>query len=205
MKKARSNPGLLLFPALHHYTGMITVLFIHSAGPQGPGDGSSALLTGLRAILPPDITLIAPLMPNPDAPEAEPWLASVEAEIAAIPGDFVMLGHSLGGSTILQALARFGIPERLLGVVTLAAPFWGAGGWEMEEFALPHDDQAKLLKLSRLIILQGDADDVVAKNHPQLYRDLLPQAKITMLAGVDHEAASAAPAVLAALESITPP
>lgn len=184
---------------------MITVLFIHSAGPQGPGDGSSALLTELRAILPADVTLIAPLMPNPDAPEPEPWLASVEAEMAAIPGDFVMLGHSLGGSTILQALARFGLPERLLGVVTLAAPFWGAGGWEMDEFALPHDAEAKLRALSRLIILQGDADDVVAKNHPQLYRDLLPQATITMLAGVDHEAASAAPAVLAALESITPP
>ena len=75
----------------------------------------------------------------------------------------------------------------------------------MDEFALPHDAGTKLLKLSRLIILQGDADEVVAKNHPQLYQDLLPQAKITMLAGIDHEAASAAPAVLAALESITPP
>ena len=87
--------------------------------------------------------------------------------------------------------------------MTLAAPFWGAADWEVDEFALPHDTKAKLPKLSRLIILQGDEDEVVAKNHPQLYVKLLPQAVITMLPGVDHEAASAGPAVLAALESIT--
>lgn len=184
---------------------MTSLLFIHSAGAQGPGEGSSALLAGLRAILPPDVTLIAPLMPSPDAPEAEPWLASVEAEMMAIRGDFVLLGHSLGGSTILQALARFGIPDRLLGVVTLAAPFWSAADWSVEEFALPKDAGEKLKALSRLIILQGEEDDVVAKNHPQLYQALLPQAEITMLPGVDHEAALAAVSVLIAVQSITGP
>lgn len=126
---------------------MTTVLFIHSAGPQGPGEGSDALVKGMRAALPPDLTLIAPLMPKPDAPAAEPWLAALKAAVEAIEGDFVLVGHSLGGSTILQALARFGIPEGLLGVVTLAAPFWSAEDWSVEEFALPKDAGTKLQTL----------------------------------------------------------
>ncbi|MBO9590601.1 alpha/beta fold hydrolase [Devosia sp.] len=184
---------------------MITVLFIHSAGPQGPGEGSSALLEALRAMLPPDLKLIAPLMPEPDAPAAEPWIAAVEAEVRAIEGDFVLVGHSLGGSTILQVLTRFGVPDRLLGVVTLAAPFWSAEDWQIAEFALPEDAGTRLQALSRLFILQGDRDEVVAKNHPELYRALLPQAQISILPGIDHEAATAAPDLLKAIRSITGP
>jgi len=182
---------------------MTTVLFIHSAGPQGPGEGSYALLAGLRAALPSDVTLIAPLMPTPDAPEAEPWLLALKAEMEAIEGDLVLVGHSLGGSTILQGLARFGLPEHLLGVVTLAAPFWSAEDWSVEEFALPADAGTRLQALSKLVILQGDSDEVVGKNHPGLYKALLPQASVTVLPRVDHEAASAGPDVVAAIRSIT--
>lgn len=182
---------------------MTTVLFMHSAGPQGPGEGSHALVKGIRAALPPDLTLIAPLMPKPDAPAAEPWLAALKAAVEAIEGDFVLVGHSLGGSTILQALARFGIPKGLLGVVTLAAPFWSAEDWSVEEFALPKNAGNTLHALSKLVILQGDKDEVVGKNHPELYRELLPQAKVTVLPGIDHEAASAGPAVISAIRSIT--
>lgn len=182
---------------------MTTVLFIHSAGPQGPGEGSDALLKGLRAALPADVTLLSPLMPKPDAPAAEPWLAAVKAEIAAIKEDFVLVGHSLGGSTILQALARFGIPRGLLGVVTLAAPFWSAEDWSVEEFALPKDAGTTLQGLSTLVILQGDKDEVVAKNHLGLYKALLPQATVIVLPGVDHEAASAGPELAKAIGAIT--
>lgn len=182
---------------------MTTVLFIHSAGPQGPGEGSHALLEGLRAALPPDLTLIAPLMPRPDAPEAKPWLLALKAAMEAIEGDFVLVGHSLGGSTILQGLARFGPPEHLLGVVALAAPFWSAEDWSVEEFALPADAGTSLQALSRLVFLQGDSDEVVGKNHPELYKALLPQARVTVLPGVDHEAASAGPDVVVAIGVIT--
>lgn len=193
----------MLFVPLGHYPHMVTVLFIHSAGPQGPGEGSSALVEALRAILPPDLRLIAPLMPKPDAPEAEPWIAALSGEMKAIPSDFVLVGHSLGGSTILQVLARFGLPERLLGVVTLAAPFWSAEDWEIAEFALPEDAGTRLQALSKLVILQGDKDEVVAKNHPALYKSLLPQARVAFLSGIDHEAAAAGPDLVAAIRSIT--
>lgn len=182
---------------------MTAVLFIHSAGSQNPGEGSSRLVAGLRETMPREWTLLAPLMPAPDSPEAEPWIQACQAEINAVNDNFVLVGHSLGGSIILQTLARFGIPGRLQGVVTLAAPFWAAGGWNVAEFTLPEDASEKLKTLSRLIIMQGDKDEVVASDHPERYSQVLPQAEIRLLKGVDHEAANAAPEVVKAIKTIT--
>lgn len=175
---------------------MTTLLFIHSAGSQGPGEGSSALLAGLRAALPDGMTLDAPLMPEPHAPAAEPWIAQCQAAMAGIADDFVVVGHSLGGSILLQTLCRFGMPRNLAGVVLLAAPFWSAKDWNVAEFALDDDAPERLDGLARLVVLQGDQDDVVAADHPQRYATLLPQARVRMLPGVDHEAAKAAPHVM---------
>jgi uncharacterized protein len=185
-----------------------TVIFIHSAGPQGPGQGSSRLLAGLRAGWPGSrlagCTLDAPPMPRPDAPEPGPWIAACRARIAATTGDLILAGHSLGGSVILATLAAGGLPAGLRGVVTLASPFWGPGGWDMPGFALPPGAEAVLRGLPRLVLLQGEADEQVAAHHPDFYRALLPRAEIRRLPGVDHEAAAAAPALLAVLAEMAP-
>ena len=181
---------------------MTTVLFIHSAGAQDPGEGSSALLENLRAALPDGMKLEAPLMPQPDNPEAELWIAACQSAITGIEDEFVIVGHSLGGSTVLQTLARFGLPVNLKGVVTLASPFWGAPGWEYAAYALPPEEATKLLQLPRLIMLLGDEDDTVAADHLDRYKAILPNAESKSLPGIDHEAAEAAPDILAAIGSI---
>jgi predicted alpha/beta hydrolase family esterase len=184
---------------------MTTVLFIHSAGPQGADQGSDRLLQGLKTSVPGGIDLVAPLMPEPHAPSAEAWIAAVWSAISGIEGDLVLVGHSLGGSTILQALARHGVPGTVGGVVLLSAPFWGEGGWNMAEYALAEDAESALVALPRLIILQGDQDTVVESDHPELYKDLLRSAEIRWLTGVDHEAADAAPSLYAAVHDIVGP
>jgi len=182
---------------------MVTLLFIHSAGAQGPGEGSDAFLSALRPMLPPEIRLLAPFMPEPEAPKAQSWAAAIAAQIRAIDGDFILLGHSLGGSAILQVLARAGVPQNLLGVVTLAAPFWGAPDWAYDEYALPADAGEKLGGRFALRILHGADDDVVAGDHPERYKNILPQARIHILLGIDHQAANAGLEVLEALNAIT--
>lgn len=181
---------------------MTTVLFIHSAGPQGPGEGSAALLESFRAALPAGLALEAPLMPQPDDPEAELWIAACQSAITGIEDELVLVGHSLGGSIILQTLARFGLPVTLKGVVTLAAPFWGAGGWDFDSFALPGDEASKLHDLPRLVMLRGEADTVVADDHLDRYKALLPNAEIARLPDVDHEAASAGPKLAEAVAAL---
>ena len=183
---------------------MPKVLFVHSAGPQGAGEGSSALLAGLKASLSPETELVAPQMPDPDNPMAEPWIAACRSATSGVEDNLILVGHSLGGSIILQTLAQFGLPTRLLGVVTLASPFWNAPDWEVESFALTEQDAGKLIGLPRLILVQGDADQMVAADHPDRYKALLPIAEIRRLAGVDHEAASAGPALAGIIAEIAP-
>jgi len=181
---------------------MTTVLFIHSAGTQGPGEGSAALREALEGGLPQGMHFKAPLMPAPDDPKAELWLAAFESEVTGIEHDLVIVGHSLGGSIALKGLARLGVPVNLKGVITVAAPFWGAPDWDFESFALPDDAAEKLVDLSRLRILQGDRDEVVPVDHAQRYKALLPNAQIAILPGVDHAAAGAAPAVIEAVAAL---
>ncbi|MFB8008719.1 alpha/beta fold hydrolase [Nocardia sp. NPDC056000] len=60
-----------------------------------------------------------PQMPNPEAPEPEPWLRAVAAEITD-PADTILVGHSLGGVNLLRLLQRHeGAP--FAGVVLVAA------------------------------------------------------------------------------------
>ena len=49
------------------------VLLVHSAGPQGPGEGSEPFAARLREELGPGHEVIFPLMPSPEDPHYEPW------------------------------------------------------------------------------------------------------------------------------------
>ena len=168
---------------------MPRVLFIHSAGSQGEGEGSSAFLAKLRAELGPAYAVDGPLMPNPDAPEARPWLDAVGGLIARAKGPFALVGHSLGGSIILKWLAENPLPGGLVGVVTIAAPFWGARDWDVSEFALPQDAGARLAKVPRIVLFSGRSDKVVPAEHLTLYADAVPGIETATVDG-DHEFAN---------------
>lgn len=60
-----------------------------------------------------------PQMPEPDAPQPEPWLQTIAAEVTD-PSDTVLVGHSLGGVNLLRLLQRHE-GEPFAGVVLVAA------------------------------------------------------------------------------------
>jgi predicted alpha/beta hydrolase family esterase len=74
------------------------LLFVHSAGPQGQGQGSSYLLSTLQKVLGPAYDFRHPTMPKPDNPAYAPWKRRLEKELAALDDDAMLVGHSLGGS-----------------------------------------------------------------------------------------------------------
>lgn len=168
---------------------MRRVLFVHSAGTQGPVEGSGRFLARLRAELGAGYEIAAPMMPDPDNPEPGPWLDALSGPLAETPEPFALVGHSLGGSIILKHLAERGVPDGLAGVVTIAAPFWGPRGWDYDGFALPADAAAKLKGLGSIILLFGRQDDTVATDHLDLYRAALPSAEGRLIDG-DHEFAT---------------
>jgi uncharacterized protein len=60
-----------------------------------------------------------PQMPDPEAPQPEPWSKAVTAEVTD-PADTVLVGHSIGGVTLLRVLEQHD-GEPYAGVVLVAA------------------------------------------------------------------------------------
>jgi predicted alpha/beta hydrolase family esterase len=158
------------------------ILFIHGAGAQDTDDSSQPLLSGLREALPRGTRIDAPLMPEPDDPDAAAWGKAVRKEMGGMSGDFVAVGHSLGGSTILKELAENGVPRKLRGVVTLAMPFWP--DWKIKSYALPKD-VSRLAKVPMVLYFSSD-DGTVAIEHLDRYGKLLPHAMLKRISGTDH-------------------
>jgi uncharacterized protein len=101
------------------------VLLVHSAGPQGPGEGSEPFASRLRDELGPGFEVLFPVMPDPESPHYGPWGERLGEILAEIDEPIVVVGHSLGGSVMLKHLAESDGPEPIAGLVLVAAPFWG--------------------------------------------------------------------------------
>lgn len=174
------------------------LLFIHSAGRQDDREGSGPLLAALRRELAGEIEIRAPLMPVPDAPDAAAWDTAIAAHAAGLRAPFVLVGHSLGGSTILKYLAAHPAPMRPAGVLCIAAPYWGMPGWEAPEYGLPPDFAGRLGALSHLVFYHSRDDDVVTSSHLQRYGSELPQAELREVDGRGHLFADGGAADIAA-------
>lgn len=132
--------------------------------------------------MPRDTIVEAPIMPEPDDPDVGPWGAAIGKHMAAIAEDFVAVGHSFGGSTMLKRIAEHGAPRHLRGVVTMAMPFWP--DWGIPSFAVPEDIGP--LKDVPLILHFSTDDETVAIDHLDRYGALLPHAVLRRVSGTDH-------------------
>lgn len=162
---------------------MVHILLIQGAGVGG----SDKLVADMQPLLQPGETLDVPVMPMADDPSATRWLPAIGAALAAQQQPFVAVGHSLGGSSLLQWLGAHDAPENLVAVITIAAPFWGDGGWQAGEFSLPPGATDRLGRLSHLHLMLGSEDEVVERHHLDLYATALPGAGTEVVAGMDHE------------------
>jgi uncharacterized protein len=159
------------------------VLFVHSAGPQGPGEGSNSLVGALGKALGAGYDLRHPIMPDPDNPAYAPWKKRVENELAALDPDAFLVGHSLGGSVLLKCLSESKRTQPIAGMFLLATPFWGP---HMQEFALRENFGAGLPEIRRIFLYHSRDDDEVPFAHLGLYVRALPHATVRELEGHGH-------------------
>jgi uncharacterized protein len=173
------------------------LLFIHSAGPQDDGEGSGPLLAALRHELAGEIAIHAPIMPAPDAPDAAAWGRALGEHVARLRPPFVLVGHSLGGSTILKWLAENPMPVRPAGVICIAMPYWTMPDWDVPEYAPPPGYADRMATLPMVIYHSRD-DDVVPLSHLRRYGSDLPQAQLREVEGRGHLFAEGGAADIAA-------
>ena len=117
-------------------------------------------------------------MPDEDDPSSRPWGAAIRAEMRALDDGAVVVGHSVGGTILIHALAEQ-VPEVRLGAIVLvAAPFVGAGGWPGDEFELPERSRREAATRRAGRPVPRLDDDTAPPAHADLYARAIPQAQL---------------------------
>jgi uncharacterized protein len=164
----------------------LTVLFLHSSGPQGPGEGSEPLVSRLRQELGPGYEVLFPILPGTEEePHYEPWRERLVAELDRARERPVIFGHSLGGSVALKYAAEVGLERRVAGLVIVAAPFWGTAGWE-REWALPEGRPDRETSLPPTHLFHSRDDEVSPFSSLDRYAARFPEAAVHPLDGYGH-------------------
>src|SRR5947208_15068789 len=96
-------------------------------------------------------------MPDEADPTYAAWKAALEREIAALDDGPILIGHSLGGTILINALAEEPPDRKLSGVLLIAAPFVGAGGWLGVDITTSPDLGVRLHSASPIFLSQGSA------------------------------------------------
>ena len=162
------------------------ILFIQGAG-EGAHEEDSKLVASLRAELGAEYKVRYPKMPDEGDPQAAPWTNRIAEEIAAFSGKVVLVGHSLGGPVVLKHLSDATEFTSIAGLIFIAPPFFGAGGWEGEDLELPDGFAAELPADLPVFFYHSRDDEWVPFAHLALYRKAIPQATFREFDGRGHQ------------------
>ena len=162
------------------------VLFIQGAG-EGAYDEDEKLAVSLRDLLGSEYYVHYPRMPEEEGQGYEAWRAQISKELAALDDEIILVGHSLGCSMLLKYISEEKVENSVAGVFLIAAPYWGAGGWQMDEFKLDEDHTSKLLKAVPVFFYHSRDDDIVPFTHLALHAEKFPQATIREFDGRGHQ------------------
>src|SRR3712207_5812170 len=110
-------------------------------------------------------------MPDADNPAYAAWKGRIARELAAPDGEVILVGHSLGGSLLLKYLSEENPERPVAGLFLIAAPHWGAEGWEVGEYALQDDFASKLPGELPVFLYHSRDDEVVPFAHHVLYTE----------------------------------
>jgi predicted alpha/beta hydrolase family esterase len=160
------------------------ILFIHSAGPQGPHQGSTDFIQTLRKQTGPDYRIITPKMPNPSHPLYNNWKSELERHLEYFDDEVILIGHSLGGALLLKYFSEMPYQKPVAALFVIASPFWGIeSDWYLPEFTLVPSFAARLLSIPKISFYHSKDDEIVPIAHLNHYKQLIPFASFTEL---DH-------------------
>ena len=126
-------------------------------------------------------------MPDEDDPSYARWSAAIRREMADLDAGAVVVGHSVGATILINALAEQPPVRELGAIVLIAAPFVGEGGWPSDDFEPTSDLGARLPQGVRVDVFHGLQDDTALPAHAALYAQVIPQAHVHLLAGRNHQ------------------
>src|SRR5437879_13863963 len=157
------------------------LLFVQGGGAGAHDDWDDKLVESLRRELGSNFEIRYPRMPNEGNPGYVAWKATLEKELATLDDDAILVGHSLGGTILINALAQSRSERQFGANFLIAAPFVGAGGWPSEDMNPPPDLGARLPRDVPVFIYHGLDDETAPPSHAELYARAIPQAHVRRL------------------------
>ena len=167
--------------------GRRQVVFIQGAGEGTHEEWDDKLVASLRRELGDGYDVRYPRMPDEDDPSEDAWGPAIRRELAALTDGAVLVGHSVGGTILVHELVEHPPAVELGAIVLVATPFVGPGGWPPDGFELPDDLGARLPREVPVHAFHGLDDDTAPPAHADLYARAIPQARVHMLPGRDHQ------------------
>ena len=179
------------------------ILFAHSAGKQdGPGEGSFDLVNTLQKELANEYHIHFPLIAQPDAPTYQMWKQLFDAELQEKTEPMILIGHSLGASTLLKYLSEEKPTITILGLFLISTPFWSKKGWDTNDFVLKEGFESELPHIPYVFLYHSKDDDMVPFNHLDFYKKAFPKAMVRALKGNDHAFENGLPVLVSDLKKL---
>jgi predicted alpha/beta hydrolase family esterase len=163
------------------------VLFIQGGGAGVHDEWDNKLVDSLSRELGPGYEVRYPRMPNEANPNYTVWKAAIEEEIAGLDDGAILIGHSVGGTILINSVAETPPNRKLAGVFLIAAPFVGAGGWPSDDIKPTADLGARLPSKTPIYLYHGSKDDTAPFAHVDLYEEAIPGAIVHRLHGRNHQ------------------
>jgi pimeloyl-ACP methyl ester carboxylesterase len=162
-------------------------LFIQGGGAGTHDDWDDKLVDSLRRELGDEWEIRYPRMPAEDDPSYAAWGPAIVREMANLEDGSIVVGHSVGGTILIQTLAEQTPDRELAAIVLVAAPFVGDGGWPGEEFEFSNDLGSRLPPGVPVHVFHGVEDETAPPAHADLYARAIPQAHLHLVPGGDHQ------------------
>ncbi|MDZ5698720.1 alpha/beta hydrolase [Chelativorans sp. M5D2P16] len=163
------------------------ILFIQGAGERVHDAWDDKLVLSLETQLGEQYAVRYPRMPNEAEPLYPAWKATLFREFEELADDAILVGHSIGATFLIHAVAEHQ-PKRKWGAVLLiAAPFLGDDGWPGDETDPVTDLTEELRADVPVFLYHGTADEEVPLKHIELYAQAVPHATAHVLADQDHQ------------------
>jgi predicted alpha/beta hydrolase family esterase len=164
------------------------VLFVRGGGAEGAHDEwDNKLVESLERELGPSYQIRYPQMPNEADPKYARWKAVLKKEFGRLNDGAILVGHSIGGTILINTLAEESPHFTFSGIFLLAAPFVGEGGWPSDDIKPMSDLGKRLSAQTPVYLYYGSGDETIPPEHARLYAMAIPQAVIRRLIGRDHQ------------------
>jgi hypothetical protein len=162
-------------------------LFVQGGGEGTHDEWDNKLVESLERELGAEYAVRYPRMPHEADPKYPAWKAALERQFAELDEGAIVIGHSLGGTFLIRTIADDPPELTFAGIVVIAAPFVGDGGWQSEDIEPLSDLGARLPERTPIYLYHGSKDETAPSGHVDLYAQAIPQAVVRRLSGRDHQ------------------